>query len=76
MARCERLPVPFLCECCAECVRVAANLIDEIALEQAEIVRVRIASIAQQLRETGVVLRTVDIPRSERVELLSCVQAN
>jgi len=76
MARCDRLPVLCLCECCAECVRVAADLIDEIALEQAEIVRAWIASIAQQLRETGVVLRTVDIPRSERVELLSCVQAN
>jgi hypothetical protein len=64
------------CECCAETIRVAARLIDEIALEQAEIVRARIAGCAQRLREGGVVLRAVDIPRSERSELLSCVQAN
>jgi len=62
--------------CCAATVRVAANLIDEIALKQAEIVRTRIAGIAERLRGSGVVLRSVDIPRSERVELLGCVQAN
>jgi hypothetical protein len=75
IARCDRLPVLCLCECCAETVRVAASLIDEIALEQAEIVRARIAGIAVRLRESGVVLRAVDIPQSERAELLGCVQA-
>jgi hypothetical protein len=43
----------------------------------AEVVRARIAGIAvERLRESGVVLRAVDIPRSERAELLACVQAN
>jgi hypothetical protein len=72
----ERHPVACLCECCADTVRFAAVLLDEIALEQAEIVRARIAGYAERLRESGVVLRSVDIPRSERFELLSCVQAN
>jgi hypothetical protein len=73
----NHLPVVCLCEpCCAHTVRIAANLIDEIALEQAEVVRARIAGIADRLRDSGAVLRSVDIPRSERVELLGCVQAN
>lgn len=76
MARADRFPVLCLCGCCAETVRVAASLIDEIALEQAEIVRARIAAIADRLRDSSVVLRAVDIPQSERAELLSCVQAN
>lgn len=41
-----------------------------------EIVRARIAGIAQSLREIGVVVRAVDIPQSERSELLSCVGSN
>ncbi len=77
LLRDERHPVVCLCEvCCASTVRVAADLIDEVALEQAEIVRARIAGIAERLRESGVVLRSVDIPQSERAELLGCVQAN
>jgi hypothetical protein len=69
--------VVCLCEpCCADTVRRAAGILDEVALEQAEVVRARIAGIADRLRESGVVLRAVDVPRSERVELLSCVQAN
>jgi len=76
IARADRLPVLCLCECCAATVQVAARLIDELALEQAEIVRARIAGIAARLRDSGVVLRAVDIPRSKRAELLGCVQAN
>lgn len=53
-----------------------ATLIDQIALKQAEVVRARIAGIAEWLRESGVVLRAVDIPRSERAELLGCVGSN
>jgi hypothetical protein len=69
--------VVCLCEpCCADTVRRAAGILDEVALEQAEVVRARITGVAQSLRETGVVLRAVDIPRSERSELLGCVQAN
>jgi len=69
--------VVCLCEpCCADTVRRAAGILDEVALEQAELVRARIAGVADRLRDSGVVLRAVDIPRSERVELLSCVQAN
>ena len=76
IARADRLPILCLCECCAATVRVAARLIDEIALEQAEIVRARIVGIADRLRDSGVVLRSVDIPQSERAEVLGCVQAN
>ena len=54
----------------------ALRLIDQVALEQAEVVRARISGIAQSLRESGVVLRAVDIPRSERPELLSCAGSN
>ena len=49
---------------------------DQVALEQAEVVRARISGIAQSLRESGVGLRAVDIPRSERPELLSCAGSN
>ena len=42
----------------------------------AEVVRARVAGIAERLRESGVVLRAVDISRSERAELVACVQAN
>jgi len=72
----ERHPVVCLYECCAATIRVAARIIDEIALEKPEIVRARIAGIAERLRESGVVLRAVDIPQSERSELLSCVGSN
>ncbi|HLM96752.1 MAG TPA: hypothetical protein VK283_10585 [Acidimicrobiales bacterium] len=69
--------VVCLCEpCCADTVRRAASILDEVALEQAEVVRARIAGIAERLRDSGVVLRSVDIPQSERAELLGCVQAN
>ncbi len=54
----------------------AAQILDEVAFEEAERVRRRIAGIAQSLRESGVVLRSVDIRHSERAELLGCVQAN
>jgi hypothetical protein len=63
IARADRFPVLCQCQCCAETVQVAARLIDEIALEQAEIVRARIAAIADRLRDSGVVLRAVDIPQ-------------
>jgi len=71
-----RAVVCFCEPCCADTVRRAARILDEVAIEQAEIVRARIAGIAERLRESGVVLRAVDIPRSERSELLACVQAN
>jgi hypothetical protein len=51
----ERHPVVCLCECCVATIRVAARIIDEIGLEKAEIVRARIAGIAERLRESGVV---------------------
>ena len=73
----DHLPVACLCErSCAETVRVAADLIDLVALEQAEVVRARISGIAQSLGESGVVLRAVDIPQPARSQLLSCVEAN
>ena len=62
-----------LCECCAGTVQLAVDLIDEVALEQAKVVRARISGIAERLRE---VLRAVDIPRSERSGLLSCAGSN
>ena len=73
----DRLPVLCLCEpCCAETVHVAARLLDELALEQAEVVRARIAGIAERLRASGVVLRAVDIPQSNRAVILSCAATN
>lgn len=64
------------CECCAGSVAIAAALLHEVALEQAEVVRARIAGIAERLRESGVVLRAVDIPQSDRSALLACVGSN
>lgn len=76
LARRDRVPVLCQCPCCAATISLGARLIDEIALEQAEVVRSRIAGLATRLREAGVVLRSVDIPRSERVELFSGFGSN
>lgn len=77
MGRRDHLPVLCMCEaCCASTIQIAARLLDEIAIEQAEIVRSRIAGMAARLRESGVVLRSVDIPQSERVGLLTSPESN
>jgi hypothetical protein len=73
----ENAPVICLCDlCCGATVRLAAGILDQIALELAESVRARLSGQARMLRESGVVLRTVHVPRSARTELLGCVQAN